>query len=351
MSSPADGDLAGHEELRRALLAALRRGALPHALLLTGETGLGKRRLAQWLAAARWCSAEAPPCGSCRSCRLVATGNHPDLHLLVRNPSREEDPDELGSRHEITVDQVRRGLIPALGVRALEGHGRTVIIDGADELNEAAQNALLKTLEEPPPGTLLLLLAAHADALLDTVRSRCQELRLFPLGADALHALFPDADEARLRLAAGRPGRLAELQRLDVGALLRALDAVLDGACSGSAFAAAVEQVVAARADARTEDEEAAHRLAAEVCLAHLRDRLAAGGPAPEGAAAALLELAMDLRRHIPPGVAWVATGIELSGGGMGGRDSRAPHMLGTVKRPAMRSDDGGTLPEPDAHR
>jgi DNA polymerase III delta' subunit len=351
MSSPADGDLAGHEELRRALLSALRRSALPHALLLTGEAGLGKRRLAQWLAAARWCAAEPPPCLTCRSCRLVATGNHPDLHVLVRNPPKEQDPDELGSRHEITVDQVRRGLIPALGVRPLEGRGRTVIIDGADELNEAAQNALLKTLEEPPHGTLLLLLAAHADALLDTVRSRCQELRLFPLTADALRALFPDADEERLHLAAGRPGRLAELTRLDVAALLRALDEVLDGALSGSAFAAAVEQVVAARADGGADDEDAAHRLAAEVCLARLRDRLAAGGPAPEGAAAALLELATDLRRHIPPGVAWLAAGIELSGGRMGGRDSRAPHLLGTVKRPAARSDDGGTLPDPDAPR
>ena len=106
-----------------------------------------------------------------------------------------------------------------------------------------------------------------------------------------------------------------------------------------------------ARVDGGAEDEEAAHRLAAEVCLARLRDRLAAGGPAPEGAAAALLELATDLRRHIPPGVAWVAAGIELSGGRMGGRQATDPHILGTDKRPAVRSDDGGTLPEPDAPR
>jgi len=132
---------------------------------------------------------------------------------------------------------------------------------------------------------------------------------------------------------------------------VRALDEVLDGALSGSAFAAAVEQVVEARTDGTAEDEEAGHRLAAEVCLARLRDRLAAGGGAPEGAAAALLEVATDLRRHIPPGVAWAAAGIELSGGRMGGQAARAPHILGTVKRPAMRSDDGGTLSEPDAHR
>jgi len=339
----------GHAEARRALLAALRRGALPHALLLSGDAGLGKRRLAEWLAAARWCPSEAPPCGGCRACRLVASGNHPDLHLLVRNPPREQDPDELGSRHEITVDQVRRGLLPALALRAVEGRGRTVIIDGADELNEAAQNALLKTLEEPPSGTLLVLVAAHADALLDTVRSRCQELRLFPLDEAAMRALFPDESEERLRLAGGRPGRLAALARLDVATLQRALDEVLDGRLPGSAFAAAAQAVVEARAEG--DDEDAAHRLAAEVCLARLRDRLAAGGAAPAGSAAALLELATDLRRHIPAQAAWVAAGIELSGGRMGGGGSPSPHILGTVKRPGVRSDDGGTLPEPDAIR
>jgi DNA polymerase III subunit delta' len=328
MSSPAEGALAGHAEARRALRAALRRGSLPHALLLTGDAGLGKQRLAQWLAAARWCAADEPPCGTCRACRLVDSGNHPDLHRLMRNPPREQDPNELGSRHEITVDQVRRGLLPALALRAVEGRGRTVIVDGADEMNEAAQNALLKTLEEPPPGTLLVLVAAHADALLDTVRSRCQELRLFPLDDAEMRALFPDESEERLRLAGGRPGRLAALARLDVDALQRALDETLDGRLAGSAFAAAAQAVVDARSEADEDDEDAAHRLAAEVCLARLRDRLVAGGEVPPGAAPALLELATDLRRHIPAAAAWLAAGIELSARTDGGRGAISPPHL-----------------------
>lgn len=307
----------GHAPERQALLAVLRRGALPHALLVVGESGLDQRAFAEWVAAARWCAAQPPPCGACRSCRLVASGNHPDLHLLVRNPPPEQDPDGLGSRHEITVDQVRRGLLPALALRPVEGHGRTVIIDRADELNESAQNALLKTLEEPPPGALLLLLAAHADALLDTVRSRCQELRLAPLSAAEMQALFPALSPERLALAGGRPGRVRELGRLDVEGLQRALDAVLEGRAPGSSFARAAQDAVAAcAADGGDDDDtDTTHRLAADVCLAHLRDRLASGLPAPERAAAALFGVATDLRRHIPPAVAWAAAGIELAGG------------------------------------
>jgi DNA polymerase III subunit delta' len=314
---------AGHAAARAAARSLLRRGLLPHALLISGDAGLGKRAFAEWLAAARWCPAAQPPCLACPSCRQVETHNHPDLHLLVRNPPKESDPDELGSRHEITVDQVRRGLIPALATRAMGGQGRTVLIDGADEMNEAAQNALLKTLEEPPPGTLLLLLAAHPDALLDTVRSRCQELRLQPLSADEMRAAFPDVPEERLALAAGRPGRVAALARLDVAGLQGALDEVLDGRLAGSAFARRVQELVAARAEG--EDDETALRLAADVCLARLRDRLAAGGAAPAGAAAALLEIATDLRRHMSPGVAWLAAGIELSGGRMVARAPPRP--------------------------
>ena len=326
MSCPPEVSL-GHAAVRQSLLAVMHRGFLPHALLIVGESGLGKRAFAEWVAAARWCAGAQPPCGACRSCRLVASGNHPDVHVLLRNPPPETDPDELGSRHEITVDQVRRGLLPALALRPVEGRGRTVIIDRADELNEAAQNALLKTLEEPPPSALLLLLAAHADALLDTVRSRCQELRLAPLGDDELQALFPDLPAERLALACGRPGRVRELMRLDVEGLQRALDDALDGRSPGSAFARAAQDVVAARSEPGDDDADAAHRLAAEVCLARLRDRMVQGLPVPERAPAAFFELATDLRRHIPAAVAWVAAGIELSGGPVGPVGPVSPNM------------------------
>jgi len=331
----SEHELIGHEPARTALRAALRRAALPHALILSGPSGIGKRLLARWLVAARWCSAAEVPCGHCSSCRKVDAGQHPDVEIVERNPSREQDPQELGSRTEITVDQIRRGLLPALSLRSLEGQGRAAIIDDADTLNEAAQNALLKTLEEPPEGCLLILVCAHEDALLDTVRSRCQAVRLAPLDDADMARLFPGADAAERKLARGRPGRLAELAGLDVAGLGALLEAVLAGGMSGTAFARAAQdfvvqhgELVAGREarpdkqgkagkDAGTDrDADASHRLVAELLLAHWRELLA--GLAPPAADAglvqdALLELGADLSRNIPAAVAWTATGLALA--------------------------------------
>ena len=369
----AEPGLVGHAAERRMLLRALERGSLAHALLVTGEAGLGKRRFAEWLVAARWCEAAGRPCGACASCRKVASGNHPDLLVIRRNPSRDEDPDGLGSRTEITVEQVRSQLIPALAVRPIEGRGRAVIIDGADTLNEAAQNALLKTLEEPPRGCLLVLLASHEDALLATLRSRCQEVRLSPLEDAEMAAFAEGADARRLALAGGRPGRLRQVLALDVDALHEAFDAVLAGRLPGTAFARRVQELIAAAAEADAEadgavgdepgddagargeagqergekerpagraeraapagrgargDADEWHRLAAELLLARLVERVGSGDLGGASAARlqaaqeALLELGPDLRRHIPPSVAWAAAGTALAGPiGAGDRD------------------------------
>jgi hypothetical protein len=245
----------------------------------------------------------------------VTSGNHPDLLVITRDP---DDAEGLGSRHEITVDQVRRRLIPALGLRPVQESGHVVVIDGADTMNESAQNALLKTLEEPPAGSLLLLLCAHPEALLETVRSRCQVLRLSPLGDAAMSALHPDAGDEVLRLASGRPGRVEALLRLDCAALGRALDDVLAGRLSGSAFARAVQTIVG-ETGADDEAPGEPHRLAAEVLLRRVLER-AAGADADAArvawprAEAALFEVGADLHRHLPPAVAWAAAGQALAG-------------------------------------
>jgi hypothetical protein len=265
---------------------------------------------------------------------------------------------------------VRSQLIPALAVRAIEGRGRAVIIDGADTLNEAAQNALLKTLEEPPPRCLLVLLASHEEALLATLRSRCQEVRLSPLDDAEMEAFAAGADARRLALAGGRPGRLRELLRLDIDALHEAFDAVVAGRTPGTAFARRVQDVIAAASAAAEEEtgdgEESVgedepdgetggasasaarseprgrtmpggpgepadrHRLVAELLLARLVDRTAAGDFDAAGTVRlqamqdALLEVAPDLRRHIPPAVAWAAAGLALAAARMDTEIERA---------------------------
>ncbi len=177
-------------------------GRLPHALLLSGPRGLGKARFAEALAHGLLCerpSGEGLACGACRACRLLAAGSHPDFAQV--------SPAEDGK--VIRVDQIRE-LSDFLGYTSGFGGRKLVIVSPAERMNVNAANSLLKTLEEPPPRSLLLLVAERAAALPATVRSRCQTLAFAPPpAAAALAWLAPrvgDADPAvLLALAGGAP--------------------------------------------------------------------------------------------------------------------------------------------------
>jgi DNA polymerase III delta' subunit len=195
-------------------LAAIRsmiRGRAPHAVLLVGPAGVGKTTLALDLAAGLLCTAAVAdrPCGTCRACRLVASGGHPDVHLL--------GPEGAGRQIVIggPTSKARgiRDLVTDLALMPVEGGARVAIVTSAQRMNEDAQAALLKTLEEPPSGVTVVLCADAEEPLLPTIRSRCARLRLGPVGPRAIEAILADhgaadaAIAARLaRLAAGRPG-------------------------------------------------------------------------------------------------------------------------------------------------
>jgi DNA polymerase-3 subunit delta' len=167
------------------LTAALRSDRLAHAYLFAGPNGIGKRLVAMRWAMAINCDAprpsSAPPaapgefggCGACASCRRSLAGTHPDL--LVVEPDGQF----------IKIEQVR-DLQAALTLTAWSGPRKIALIDRAERLNQEAANALLKTLEEPPPASLLILISAVPDDLLPTIRSRCQTVRFFPLGQPQL---------------------------------------------------------------------------------------------------------------------------------------------------------------------
>jgi DNA polymerase-3 subunit delta' len=337
----------GTSEARRLVASAHTAGRLGPSWILSGEAGIGKRAFADWMVTLRWCEAESGverPCGACRSCRQVATGNHPDHVVVHRDPPTEADPHGVGSKFEITVGQVREMVLAHLSLRAVEGHGRVVIVDGADDLNEEAQNALLKVLEEPPPGSLLLLVTAREESLLDTVRSRCHELRLSPLGDEAMAAAAPDAPPALRRLARGRPGRVEAWAGVEVGEVLGALDGFLTGHLSGPALGRALEAALASASD-EGGDETASRRLLLELVHQRVRDAAlcAAGGPAegPTGALppavelppidrlfdmeTALMQALTDVRRHLPPSVSLTAlgTGFERARMGAGAASKR----------------------------
>jgi DNA polymerase III subunit delta' len=193
------------------------RAGMPHALLLVGATGVGKRTLAEDITAALLCEAADPderPDGSCRACRAVDHGNHPDVHRLAPTGAGAVIPIGGPGRDERGV----RDLVRELALLPVEGGARVAIISAADRMTEDAQAAFLKTLEEPPAGTILILTASDEERLLDTIRSRCVRIRLGPVPRREIEALLTEQGlaeppvAARLaRLSGGRPGAAVAL--------------------------------------------------------------------------------------------------------------------------------------------
>jgi DNA polymerase-3 subunit delta' len=195
----------GHAAAVRAVGHWIAADDAPHALLLAGPPNVGKTTLAVDLAAGLLCLDPDPahrPCWGCLACRKVDRGVHPDVHRLA--------PDGPGGQIRIAA---ARALAAELALLPAEGRRRIAIVASAERLNEDAQNALLKTLEEPPAGVVIVLCASDEEPLLPTVRSRCVRLYLAPLGTHELTDLLvargatDPARAARIaRLAAGRPG-------------------------------------------------------------------------------------------------------------------------------------------------
>jgi DNA polymerase III delta' subunit len=188
-------------------------GRTPHAVLLVGPGSAGKTTLALDLAAGLLCLDPDPgarPCRACRGCRLVASGNHPDLHRLA--PEGPGGQVRIGAATDPEPGTVRH-LIGELALHSAEGGARVAIVEQAHRLNEESQNALLKTLEEPPTGVTIILCADDEECLLPTVRSRCARVRLGAVAVREIERWLGELEvaeaprAARLaRLAGGRPG-------------------------------------------------------------------------------------------------------------------------------------------------
>lgn len=215
-------DVVGHLRLIPLLSRAVAGGTLPPSLLFAGPSGVGKRLTAVAVAQALNCTKNSPvgvpatgfdACGVCPACTRIARGVHPDV-LIV-------EPGDTGA---IKIDQVR-DIVDQAQYRPFEGRRRVVIIDDADGLVQAAQHALLKTLEEPPPSSVFILVTARPEVLLATVRSRCPELRFRPLAAAEIASVMVargHSESEALAVAATADGSLGHALQASAGELVEA---------------------------------------------------------------------------------------------------------------------------------
>lgn len=242
-------EIVGQAPAVNLLRSMLSSGRVPHALVFHGPEGIGKATTARAFAGILLCKEQAASaCGRCSSCSLVRAGGHPDLLSLGRLAKDEKTPDEkrrlttakanpeeADLRAQILIDQVRT-LNHFAGLTPREGSRRIFLVDPADRMNADAQNALLKTLEEPPASTVMILVCSRLHLLLGTVRSRSFLVGFSTLGAAELTQVLRDRGVAgneitvRAALAEGRVGRALELdfdelsaRRRDVVEILLAL--------------------------------------------------------------------------------------------------------------------------------
>ena len=204
------GGVRGQDRAVALLLRYLESGNVPAGLLFFGEEGIGKEKAAFAFVSALFCRnrGQAGACGTCRDCRILASGSHPNFHRV--SPENQS----------ILIDDIR-SLQGELSLKAFSDRPRAVIISPADRMTVQAANALLKTLEEPPPGTHLLLVAHRISRIPPTIVSRCQKVSFSPLAPPLVEEIvsrIPGADRhsaAAIRAAAalsgGSPGRALEV--------------------------------------------------------------------------------------------------------------------------------------------
>lgn len=186
------------------LMRSVKAGRIVHAILLTGPRGTGKRTAARMVAQALLCKGQEPPCGVCSECKQFLAGSHPDVHIIATDA------------RSISVGDIR-ALRDELAMRPFEGGRHVAIIEQADKMTAQAQNALLKTLEEPIGEVIFFIITDQPGAMLPTIVSRCQRLRFSPLGmeecAQELEKRGIEPQRARLLAGAaqGSVGRALEI--------------------------------------------------------------------------------------------------------------------------------------------
>lgn len=233
--------IRGAEEPMSRFRRSVERGRLSHAYLFVGPEGVGKklfaRTLAQCLLCDQFADTELAACGKCSGCRQMLAGTHPDFFLVGCPEGKRELPIDvfLGPRER----RGQEGLCYDLSLKPMAGDRKVAVIDDAERMNVESSNALLKTLEEPPPQSLLILIASNSDAILPTIRSRCQQVRFAGLSEQDVAELLleqdlaANTDEAQ-SMAALSEGSLAIASQLADPALRQLRDSLYDSLAARS---------------------------------------------------------------------------------------------------------------------
>lgn len=256
--------IEGHDAIVDRFRGALRRGRLASTFLFVGPDGVGKRAFGLKFAQALLCQARAvellDPCEHCESCRQVLAGSHPDLLRVSKPEGKSELPLALLIGEGET--RMRAGLCHDIALKPFMGGRRVAIIDDADNLNEEGANCLLKTLEEPPPRSVIILLGTSAERQLPTIRSRAQLVRFRPLSSTEVASILV---REGLTADSAEAERLAAISAGSVSAALEGADPEL-WKFRGRLFAAFAQAPLSSRALATATNEfvDAAGKEAAE---------------------------------------------------------------------------------------
>ena len=175
-------EIVGHEQIKEHMQAAIRDKKLFHAYLFQGEEGVGKEALARTFAAGLQCQSESAdkPCKECVSCRQMESGNQPDVIWVTREKA------------SLGVDEIREQLCNTMDIKPFSSPYKIYLVPEAEKMTEAAQNALLKTIEEPPEYGIVILMTSNISALLPTIQSRCLTMEFRPLSTAVVESFVKE---------------------------------------------------------------------------------------------------------------------------------------------------------------
>jgi DNA polymerase-3 subunit delta' len=236
-------DIFGQEAVIANLRGAMSVDRLAHGLIFAGPEGVGKATCAAALAGFFLCQnpQSDDACGKCPSCRGMTAGMHPDYHVITKELARLYDKSGTSKATQLSINVIRHDLAEPAGRKTVLGRGKVFVVEQAELMTAAAQNALLKTLEEPAGRTLIVLLTTHGNELLATIRSRCQTIRFAPLATELVKR-----ELQRRGVDAGTAATAAELADGSLGVALRWIEDGMLG--SAAAVAESVDSALSGRA-------------------------------------------------------------------------------------------------------